>query len=829
MSASVQEGVKHPYQNLSFPEPGENICNGSCTKKGSFHGDSSCETSRETFSNDNDNHSCIQEHHRLARESSRYKHTITVNLRYLADSVQKAFDSGHNHLALLSDMGSGKSWMLINLIASQPEIEVSIVVTPLASLCQGNANRFSKNNLIAVNYSALTPDMAAICQVVTTTYNTLPTVEKLLMDAGRKINIVALDESEAGAQFLASGTIDNKAETGEVLKRLISVCNHSLLMDAHLDLGSNLLSSVFSEQEYTLLANTYQVWSGHTYSWHDGREAGLSVIVDLIDSGKNVFISATTAGQAKKIHMALERLGILSGLKVLAAYPSDNDSDSEELRKAKDNPDLFATYPIVIASPTVGIGISIDDEWFDSVVSFFVRDKDAPSALGAMQMPFRVRNIKDKHIHLVKVDQIDRGRKLSEWQIRQDKKAYDTMLKIMDEHSFDDADKATMFSQLASLHGGFETRLDIHDSVMFDDYYSLIDQEFSDKGIIQVAPCPVAEMDKPFQGLNREIKEKHNIDMLAAPVVSPAECAGIEQRIKHNPRSVTASEKMAVKKHHLVSAYHDSVDSQPDDDQLLEYIKAGEKGIATGRNNIAKAALSLVEINQIQKHYRNSRDAADKKAAYIKEHWKLDKILLNISGVSFSCNAYSVAEKVIDAEMLTTKKKGHSVIRKLSVIANSYNATKPEGRISLKLLRENPCAAIKKLIESRLKLRCKFVLGAKAREVTGNYSFIVQSDQPAIDNLNMMLRTRGTFGDLRVLSGLIVDDLLSGNQAGNDAEVKAHVVRQFAKIPLQDHSAVMEEYLRRVELPREPGDNMTPMAKANTWLADCAEGAKYAT
>lgn len=813
-----REGVIHPTPNLSLPEPG---CIGSCTGH----------TKKDLHLHGNGNHSRIQEHHRMARESSRYKHTITINQRYLADSVQKAFDSGHNHLALLSDMGSGKSWMLINLIASQPEIEVSIVVTPLASLCQGNANRFSKNNLIAANYSALTPDMAAICQVVTTTYNTLPTVEKLLMDAGRKINIVALDESEAGAQFLASGTIDNKAETGEVLKRLISVCNHSLLMDAHLDLGSNLLSSVFSEQEYTLLANTYQVWSGHTYSWHDGREAGLSVIVDLIDSGKNVFISATTAGQAKKIHMALERLGILNGLKVLAAYPSDNDSDSEELRKAKDSPDLFATYPIVIASPTVGIGISIDAEWFDSVVSFFVRDKDAPSALGAMQMPFRVRNIKDKHIHLVKVDQIDRGRKLSEWQIRQDKKAYDTMLKIMDEHSFDDADKATMFSQLASLHGGFETRLDIHDSVMFDDYYSLIDQEFSDKGIIQVAPCPVDEMDKPFQGLNREIKEKHNIDMLAAPIVSPAECAGIEQRIKHNPRSVTASEKMAVKKHHLVSAYHDSVDSQPDNDQLLEYIKASEKGIATGRNNIAKAGLSLVDINRIQKHYRNSRDAADKKAAYIKEYWKLDKILLNVSGVSFSCssNTYSVDEKLIDTEMLTTKKKGHSVIRKLSSIANSYNATKPEGRISIKLLRENPCVAVKKLIESRFKLRCKFVLGKKAREVTGNYSFIVQSDQPAIDNLNMMLRTRGTFGDLRVLSGLIVDDLLSGNQSGNDSEVKAHVVRQLAKIPLQDHSAVMEEYLRRVEIPREPGDNMTPMAKANTWLADRAGGAKYAT
>ena len=781
---------------------------------------------RGTSGNYSDNRSLTQ---RLAAESKRYNHTITINQRYLADAVQNAFDDGHNHLVVLSDMGSGKSFMLTDHIKRQSPNEVTLVITPLASLCQGNANRYACAGIDAVNYTELTPDTAVTCQVITTTYNTLPTVHAALIAANREINIVAVDESEAGAQFLASGTITNKSEAGESLRKLIGMCKHSLLMDAHCDLGTYLLGSVFTDERYTLLANTNKAWSGHTYSWHEGSGAALSLIRDLIDGGKRVFITATTAGQARKLRMALERAGVLAGLRVLAAYPSDDDKDCEALRDAKDNQELFKTYDVVIASPTVGVGISIDGEWFDSVVSLFVRDRDAPSAWGAMQMPFRVRNIGDRHIHLVRVDQIERGRKLEEWQITQDSTAYEGLLSMMDAHSFDDAEKSKLFGQLARLHGVFESRLDVHDAKMFDDYYSLIDREFSDKGIQLVTACPVAEIDKPFAGLNKEIKEKRIADIIAAPLITPSECADIESRAKYQPRTVTASEKMAVQKHHIIAAYHPTPDAPPTDAELLAYLAQADKEIATGRNNIARAMLTTPEINRLQKHYRSGLDAADKRGAFVKEQWRLDRVLLDIAGVGVGdMGGYSVTDKrVIDNGLLTSQENGDSYTRKITELAASYNATKPDMRISIKQVKENPCQVAKKLIEMRLKLRCKYCAGKKAREALGDYSFTVLDDQPAIDNLNMMVETRGTFGDLRVLAGLYADDAIDKITEVTDVEVQAHIKRNLSKIPHKEHASVLAEYLRRAALPRADGDNMTSQAAANVWLYDRANGGKY--
>lgn len=814
---SNSDGVIHPSTNI-FDDHPRNIF------PESPRGTS--EKSRGTYKDDNGNRSISQ---RIHAESKRYKHTITINQRYLADSVQKAFDAGHHHLAILSDMGSGKSYMLIDHIQRQEPNEVTIVITPLASLCQGNANRYGNAGLNAVNYTELKEETAKSCQVVTTTYNTLPTVERMLLAAGRVINIVAVDESEAGAQFLASGTITNKAEAGESLRNLIAMCKHSVLMDAHCDLGTYLIGSAFTEKKYTLLANVNKAWSGHTYSWHEGRDAAVSLLCDLIDGGKKVFVTATTAGQAKKLHMAIERLGVLGGLRVLAAYPSDDDKDSDALRDAKDNQEMFKAYDLVIASPTVGVGISIDGEHFDSVVSLFVRDKDAPSAAGAMQMPFRVRNIGDKHIHLIRVDQIERGRKLSEWQIMQDKKAYDGMLSVMDAHSFDDSEKAQLFGQLARLHGGFESRLDVHDAQMFDDYYALIDREFSDKGIELVTACPVAEIDKPFAGLNKDIKEKKIADIIAAPVITAAQCADIESRSKYQPRTVTASEKMAVQKHHVISAYHHTPDAPPTEPELMDYLAQSDKGIATGRNNIVRAMLTTPEINRLQKHYRTSRDAADKRGAFVKEQWRLDRVLLDIAGVGVGdMGGYSVTEKrFVDSGLLTTKEKGRSATQQFIELAASYNATKPDTRISIKAVKENPCGVAKKLIETRLKLRCKYVASKKERDAAGDYSFAVLEDQPVLDNLNMMIETRGVFGDLRVLAGLFADDALDKMPEINDFEVQAHIKRNLSKIPHKQHAAVVAEYLRRAALPRADGENITPQSAANVWLYDRANGGKY--
>jgi hypothetical protein len=375
-------------------------------------------------------------------------------------------------------------------------------------------------------------------------------------------------------------------------------------------------------------------------------------------------------------------------------------------------------------------------------------------------------------------------------------------------------------------HGHFESRLDVHDYYMFGEYYELIDREFSDKGIQLVNACPVAEIDKPYEGLSKAVKEKRIADIIAAPVITPAECADIENRTKYQPRTVTASEKMAVQKHHVIAAYHATPDATPTEAELLEHLAQADKGIATGRNNLARSTTKETDINIMQKHYRTSRDAADKRGAFVKEQWRLDRVLLSASGVTVSeTGTYAVTNnEPITASKLTSKENGRSVTRKLIDLASSWNATKPDTRISIKAVKENPCQVVKKLLETRLKLICKYSNGKKTREATGDYSFTVEKEQPVIDNLNMMIETRGVFGDLRVLAQLSAEDAVSKMDV--DFEVATHIKRNLSKIPHKEHASVLAEYLRRAAIPRESGDNMTSRATANVWLYDRANGAK---
>jgi hypothetical protein len=228
----------------------------------------------------------------------------------------------------------------------------------------------------------------------------------------------------------------------------------------------------------------------------------------------------------------------------------------------------------------------------------------------------------------------------------------------------------------------------------------------------------------------------------------------------------------------------------------------------------------------MQKHYRTSRDAADKRGAFVKEQWRLDRVLLSASGVTVSeTGTYALTNnEPITASKLTSKEKGWSVTRKLIDLASSWNATKPDTRISIKAVKENPCQVVKKLLETRLKLICKYSNGKKTREATGDYSFTVEKEQPVIDNLNMMIETRGVFGDLRVLAQLSAEDAVSKMDV--DFEVATHIKRNLSKIPHKEHASVLAEYLRRAAIPRESGDNMTSRATANVWLYDRANGAK---
>ena len=771
------------------------------------------------------------------------KHRLTANSRFVSEPVQNAIDCGYRHLAIKSDMNTGKTHMLSLQLMKQEKGDVSIIVVHLASLNRGTAKRLertTKEKGVArkvTNYADLTPKSAADADAVTTTYNNLPNVLKLLTDAGRKINIVAFDESESGAQFMARGTINNKGQAGEAIQQATSKAKIVLLMDAHLAAGSSAFAAAFMpDLEFTQLVNEYSVWADHTYDWVEGRAAGVSLVAEYIKAGKPVFIACTSAELAAKIRVALEEQGLLKGKRVLNAFHDKMGADSKELVDAKADNSLFKLYDVVIASPTVGTGVSIEGIHFETVIAFMVRDKDAPDAVASMQLPFRVRNMRSKHIHMVRVDQSDRGKPLTPWEVRKDAKAYIAAKDALICANMEESDRKQVLRAMAGLHSAYAVELDEITHNLFSQYYAVIDEEFALKGIKRVSPPAMNEnaaLSESLKTAGSKLEELTNTRKIEAADIDDEQAAAIAIKLKFDHASVTADDIASYEKHKLVKSYHDDTLPPPTPDQIRDYIGMAADGIATGRNNVARALMLLPEINLLQKAYfadeTFGRDIADNKDVRVKTFWKIDRVLCAVAGVVLDDeHGYMLTSKrkVIDAKQLTDKSScigGYSATWLISKLIDEYNSIKPEKRIVRHALHKNPVDVFRWLIESRLKLR--------TAKIRGQNAFMICEDQRVIDNLNMM-RKRGSFGDMLVLDIITaksaVDD--SGEfteevkrRLGIDSLIQRFVTKCFEHIPAKQHKRTISEYLRRAEMPRTKGDNFTPLARANQWLLTVAK------
>lgn len=816
---SYPQGVEHP--TTQPPIEKSSICIDEKARGTS-------EKVRGTFLNDNDNHLTPQ--------------LLTANSRFIADPVQAALDAGYRWIAIKSDMNTGKTHMLALQLMKQDKGDVSIIVVHLASLNRGTAKRLertTKEKGVArkvTNYTDLTPKSAADADAVTTTYNNLPNVLKLLTDAGRKINIVAFDESESGAQFMARGTITNKGQAGEAIQQATSKAKIVLLMDAHLAAGSSAFAAAFMpDLEFTQLVNEYSVWADHTYDWVEGRAAGVSLAAEYIKAGKPVFIACTSAELAAKIRVALEEQGLLKGKRVLDAFHDKMGADSKELVDAKADNSLFKLYDVVIASPTVGTGVSIEGIHFETVIAFMVCDKDAPDAVASMQLPFRVRDMRSQHIHMVRVDQSDRGKPLTPWEVRKDAKAYMAAKDALICANMEESDRQKVLRAMAGLHSAYTVELDEITHNLFSQYYAVIDEEFALKGIKRVSPPALHEnaaLSESLKTAGSKLEELTNTRKIEADDIDDEQAAAIAIKLKFDRASVTADDIASHEKHKLVKSYHDDTLPPPTPDQIREYIGMAADGIATGRNNGARALMLLPEINLLQKAYfadeTFGRDIADNKDVRVKTFWKLDRVLCSVAGVALdSEHGYRLTtkEKRVDVSLLNDKANGqtdYSYKRMVSEIVDEYNSLKPEKRIVRPALHENPVEVFRWLIESRLKLR--------TAKIRGEDAFVICDEQPVIDNMNMM-RKRGSFGDLLVLdivtakaavdeSGEFTEEVKK--RVGIDTLIQRFVSKCLEHIPARNHKRTIAEYLRRAEMPRAEGDNFTALARANQWLLDAA-------
>lgn len=684
---------------------------------------------------------------------------LTANTQYIGDAMRCVIVDNQRVL-VCSDMGTGKTYGMANAIKDALPLGVVIVVTHLRSLVKGNEERLKTllNNrstkIRCAHYSdSSSVDIADAQLIFTTLHNLHSVVDKI--GGAERVGLVMFDESESVSQMMTSSIMDSCRERAtSVLNELaVNKCKF-VMLDAHLGASTYAFANAYVGGNWTLLNNSYQRWAGNEYQWiktdsKNAEKAGIEKVAGLLKSGKHIFITSGSKAQAIRIYNTLKKLELVDNLTVLKAWDNNHG-----LQECKDNHDLFNDYDLVIATPAVGTGISIEPRNgkpnFDCVVSFITRHKSSPDAVSAMQMPFRVRKTRENKIWLVECNfEPDSVNGLPEFAIQRD-------VRIQIELYTDLVDKfplaiedATIRQNIFGTYAGFAGAIALHKSHLWKNYWDVINNEFERKGITRaddIISVESAEIKNADKSARTEAKENELLELFEANDLHQDQAAAIELKERFG-NTISNNDKKALEKYKLVSNYADD-DYNPLDLASFKALHEKKKrGYMAGCRRFANAQLTLIEINKITKSWtvtgNRQKDATSLDAARLKIEWKLDRILCSVVGISQTDDGYQITTTTIQPNDLTTQKNGREITRQLSEIIDNWNATHTDKRLNRKLLQDDAITFVAKLLSSRLKLNVKNKDGA----------IEVSNNQPTIKLLNKHSK-RGAVGLAKLVTAI---------------------------------------------------------------------------
>lgn len=732
---------------------------------------------------------------------------IEFNDRFINDAIASNLIN-HPDLIVKSPCNTGKSYSLAYQIAKQQAGCLSIIVIHLAELCETTATQikdrlepiYKENPFIPrskktiLNYKQLTSDNARTADAIVTTFNSLPKVMDLL--GNREINILAFDEAEGGSKFVNSKTLENKQLAFEAITEAQEKAKHVVLFDAFCGYGVEAFKKTFLiDREFTQLNNKYTPWVDHTYSLYSDRNSGFSRFVDLLDQGRNVFLMATSRRLCEKLHTRATDAGI-SPDDILCAFNSSKiEVDKKALEECKNNPDLFSRYKVVIGSPSLGTGISIECKHFDNVMLFAVHDVKTPDAIQTLQQAFRVRNIGAKHIDLVYIDQSGRDAPPNMAQAKAAMRAklreIETLTKRgRDCDSFSDNQKIKI-----AWFENYQIVLAENHHADFENYLTVITDQFEQLQIKEVAAIEYSTAKEKEQ--YEKIKEKHNALELAALVdAAPIDSdKAYEIRKLLDNGKASRSDQASLERFDLISEYHHSGDTVTPE-QIEAYLKLKNDGIKTKSENLALALATKKEISNYTKALRDDSGILkqlDKHSLYDAEISINHKMMLAL-GSLIELNIGDDGKYAInlDAEYsLKYLKAGGAYRDNSSHLANIKRAYKPWAEINY----QNTKAIDKKPAETVLKLM-RELFGLKCSKVRNQPAFTIDKEQPVIDHLQAKHDRGREVGIFRQLTKLSAHKNAVEIQKtfGIDRQVTAFITHSLERVDLDHHLEVAERY-----------------------------------
>lgn len=327
---------------------------------------------------------------------------LRLNQRYL-DVNDLAIPEGKKVVLIKAPKGTGKTETIKRLLISRGQ----------AALLPVNTRALAKNIAERLNGVYYKDDSPQEGRSYACTYNNLAVIDT----KGPKFPVLVLDEVEQGISYLLTGEPMRTLGHSAFEQLIYRFKNAELVVMMDADLGETavmMAEELLKEEGYAnpreamwIVENVYAVRDEHTAYMHTNVETLLHELKRALETGLRVAISYNSKRQGDQLFKWVETTFPDKVVKYISSETNKSEDGKALLNNVNaileaDNVDVLITTPAMVS------GFSIDLEWFDEVFGAFENGPDSQTYCSALQHLSRVRHIKSKTVHIyASVTQID--------------------------------------------------------------------------------------------------------------------------------------------------------------------------------------------------------------------------------------------------------------------------------------------------------------------------------------------------------------------------------------------------------------------------------------
>jgi hypothetical protein len=654
---------------------------------------------------------------------------IAIDQRYALPSHVAAYDLSIDILLSKQDMKAGKSYAHGWMIANHPAFRINTGTPNSKSVCHlesiSIANATARNadsdkydwGVVHADYQA--KDFNNVDNVLTSINSEKSNKKKALFT---NLDSLLMDETEGMGGFIISDSLPNKWSAIESLRETIDNTDFVVFTDAHAGGVTDRFIQLLTDKTVFTIKNEAMIWEHVNGYKIDGQAQGVKENVKQLRGAtkKNNAIGSffANADECASVHRKISKKLNLT----TEQYPliTSKTGADELVRNLKQNPKLFKKLVGFCASPSLGIGISIEVKKFKTAFLFISDSDNVGDSHSQLQMPFRLREILSLIVVKCPVEKMVAKRDI----LRKEligivtKKA---QAEFILENTIDNTEIQAVIAneRLSAQKDIYAYSMDMRIEFIADclKRFENIEQGLIEKGIDLInIDVELSEFEEKESALIKaEIKREVLARRATTPIISADEAKAIvgEKRKNNNRMSESDTDKLTV--------YTVAKNFLPAESDLrtvpVEAIRAYEKGAVSKRDRLQAAITPKRHINKIAKAHaygvkdgnktRLKADLADLSPEKMLIDYGYDKYLASLLDISKDENGYvlKIGGSInLDNAHGRTKKK---VVQVLNDFIDQRNALKTNGNLESKITGKNISEQIKNKISNRMGVKFK--------------------------------------------------------------------------------------------------------------------------